>query len=191
MILLTGATGYVGGRLLRRLEERGCRVRCLARRPEFLRSRVGPQTEVVPGDVLEVASLESALRGVTTAYYLVHSIGTTGNFEEQDRQAARSATSVSAGKVIAKELLDRGDQWRGCMSEVGNHIRMIYGSALLGGMRIRLCPQIMPYEFLHSTGFHSIGTNCTASRMTMPVVSVFLIWMVVSISVCSSVVPMD
>ena len=47
LVLLTGATGYVGGRLLRRLEDCGRPVRCLARRPEFLKGRVGPGTEVV------------------------------------------------------------------------------------------------------------------------------------------------
>ena len=52
LILLTGATGYVGGRLLRVLEEQGHRVRCLARRPEFLKSKVSAGTEIVAGDVL-------------------------------------------------------------------------------------------------------------------------------------------
>jgi uncharacterized protein YbjT (DUF2867 family) len=89
-VLLTGATGYVGGRLLRRLEERGCPVRCLVRRPEFLQSLVGPQTELVRGDVLDAASLKPALRGVDVAYYLVHSMGSAGNFEQEDRQAARN-----------------------------------------------------------------------------------------------------
>jgi uncharacterized protein YbjT (DUF2867 family) len=90
LILLTGATGYIGGRLLRRLEERGCRVRCLARRPDFLRSRIGPATEVVAGDVLDSASLKPAMQGVDVAYYLVHSMGSAGNFETQDRQAAQN-----------------------------------------------------------------------------------------------------
>ena len=53
LTLLTGASGYVGGELLRELQSRGQRVRCLARRPERLRGRVGPGTEVVWGDVLE------------------------------------------------------------------------------------------------------------------------------------------
>lgn len=98
-ILLTGGTGYVGGRLLRRLEERGCRLRCLARRPEFLRSRVGSGTEVVRGDLLDAASLEAALRGVDAAYYLIHSMGSAGNFEERDRQAAQNfgAAAKAAG----------------------------------------------------------------------------------------------
>ena len=95
LILLTGATGYVGGRLLRRLEEQGCRVRCLARRPEFLQARVGPQTEVARGDVLDVASLKPAMEGVDVAYYLVHSMGSTGNFEEQDRQAAQNFAAAA------------------------------------------------------------------------------------------------
>ena len=57
LILLTGATGYIGGRLLEELEARGCRVRCLARQPEFLLSRVAGGTEIVAGDVLDSASL--------------------------------------------------------------------------------------------------------------------------------------
>ena len=99
LVLLTGATGYVGGRLLRRLEARGCRVRCLARRPEFLQARVGSQTELVHGDVLDGVSLAAGMRGVDVAYYLVHSMGSTGNFEEQDRQAARNfaAAALEAG----------------------------------------------------------------------------------------------
>jgi uncharacterized protein YbjT (DUF2867 family) len=94
-VLLTGATGYIGGRLLRRLEEQGCRVRCLARRPEFLQARVGPQTELARGDVLDAASLKPAMRGVDVAYYLVHSMGSAGNFEEQDRQAARNFAAAA------------------------------------------------------------------------------------------------
>ena len=66
-VLLTGATGYVGGRLLPELEARGCRVRCLARRPDYLVPRVGPGTEVAKGDVLDRASLDEALKGIEVA----------------------------------------------------------------------------------------------------------------------------
>lgn len=90
LILLTGASGYVGGRLLVTLENRGYRVRCLARRPEILRPRAGPSTEVVSGDVLDRPSLDAALRGVDAAYYLVHSMGSSGSFEKADREAARN-----------------------------------------------------------------------------------------------------
>src|SRR5512135_746734 len=88
LVLLTGATGYVGGRLLPMLVEAGWRVRCLARQPERLSSRVPAEVEVVRGDVLDVASLLQALSGVEAAYYLVHSMGATGDFEEHDRLAA-------------------------------------------------------------------------------------------------------
>lgn len=98
LVLLTGGTGYVGGRLLKRLESLGVATRCLARRPEHLRSKVGPSVEVVAGDVLDGDSLPASFVGVHTAYYLVHSMGSAGSFEEQDRvgaqnfaQAARTA----------------------------------------------------------------------------------------------------
>jgi uncharacterized protein YbjT (DUF2867 family) len=89
LILLTGGTGYIGGRLLRLLEKQGCHVRALARRPDVLRQKVAPSTEVVAGDVLDRSSLELALREVDAAYYLVHSMG-SGSFEETDRQAAHN-----------------------------------------------------------------------------------------------------
>ena len=63
LVLLTGATGYVGGRLLKALEQRGTALRCLARRPEVLRPRVGPGTQVVQGDVLDGSGLAEALEG--------------------------------------------------------------------------------------------------------------------------------
>ena len=99
LILLTGASGYIGGRLLPSLENQGYRVRCAARHPEILKQKAGPSTEVVAGDVLDRPSLDSALRGVDVAYYLVHSMSSTGSFEETDRQAARnfSEAAKSAG----------------------------------------------------------------------------------------------
>lgn len=98
-VLLTGATGYVGGRLLPLLESRGARVRCLTRHPEALRPRVGATTEVVAGDVSVPATLTPAFAGVTTAYYMVHSMGTAGHFVEEDRAAAEAfgAAARAAG----------------------------------------------------------------------------------------------
>jgi len=90
LILLTGATGYVGGRLRRALEAGGHRLRCMARRPEYLRSQVAAGTEVVAGDVLEPGSLVEALRGIDTAYYLIHSMGSARDYAEQDRRGAES-----------------------------------------------------------------------------------------------------
>src|SRR5579872_4625116 len=102
LVLLTGATGYIGGRLLKGLEKAGWTVRCLARHPEFLRPRVAPNTEVVKGDCLDPASLPAALAGVHTAFYLVHSMGSSGKFEEEDRQAARNFAASARKGVVCR-----------------------------------------------------------------------------------------
>lgn len=88
LILLTGATGYIGGRLLKLFEAERHPVRCLVRRPEFFRGRAAPETDVIAGDLLDSESLRKAMNGVHTAYYLVHSMGTSQGFEETDRRAA-------------------------------------------------------------------------------------------------------
>jgi len=89
-ILITGATGYIGGRLLAEFERMGTPVRCLARNPDALRPRVGMTTEVARGDVLDPASLREALAGIETAYYLVHSMGASADFADLDRAGARN-----------------------------------------------------------------------------------------------------
>ena len=113
LIALTGATGYVGGRLLHALEARGERVRCLSRRPEYLSARVGPGTEVVHGDVLRPRTLRPALEGVETAYYLVHSMGSGGSFVEADRKAAaafgRAARAAGVRRIVYLGGLGEGD----------------------------------------------------------------------------------
>ena len=88
--LVTGATGYVGGRLVPELLAEGHRVRCLARTPEKLRDHPwAGDVEVVGGDVTDAASVAAALRDVDVAYYLVHALGTGDRFEQTDRKAAR------------------------------------------------------------------------------------------------------
>jgi uncharacterized protein YbjT (DUF2867 family) len=89
-VLLTGATGYIGGRLIPVLENAGVRLRCLARRPGELVPRVAPATAVVGADLVDPSSLERALAGIDVAYYLVHSMGAHGDYLENDRVAARN-----------------------------------------------------------------------------------------------------
>ena len=101
-VLLTGASGYIGGRLLSALERSGRPIRCLARYPEFLRPRVSRSTEVVKADCLDRSSLTPAMAGVHTAYYLVHSMGSSGQFVEEDRQAAQNFADTARGAGIKR-----------------------------------------------------------------------------------------
>ncbi|MFE0002778.1 SDR family oxidoreductase [[Kitasatospora] papulosa] len=89
--LVTGATGYIGGRLVPELLEAGHQVRCLARTPEKLRDYPwAGEVEVVEGDVTEAESLGAAMRGIDVAYYLVHALASGPGFEKTDRDAART-----------------------------------------------------------------------------------------------------
>jgi len=101
LILVSGATGYVGGRLVPRLLAAGQRVRCLVRDPSRLQGRDWlPHVEVAAGDVLRPAGLAEALAGVDVAYYLIHSMAGGSGFHERDIVAARGfARAAAAGGV--------------------------------------------------------------------------------------------
>ena len=107
-ILITGATGYIGGRLVPQLLERGYRVRCLARDVRKLSGRgwdEDPRVEIVRGDVLDFASVRSAMEGCASAYYLVHSmLAGERAFEDHDRVAAenfaRGAEGAGLDRII-------------------------------------------------------------------------------------------
>ena len=102
LVLLTGATGYIGGRLLPALRADGWRVRCLARRPQQLRARVPPGVDVVRADLLRPESLPSALAGVHAAFYLVHSMGETGDFEIHERLAAENFAAAARAAGVKR-----------------------------------------------------------------------------------------
>lgn len=104
MILVTGASGYVGGRLVPALEEGGVRVRCLAREPQYLAGRFSSRTDVVAGDVLDPDSLRNALQGVDAAYYLVHSMGSKEDFGERDRVGARNFARAAREQGVRRVI---------------------------------------------------------------------------------------
>jgi len=108
-ILVTGATGYIGGRLIPQLLSRGYDVRCLVRDPNRLRGRGWEsQVEIVAGDVLDRESLGPALAGCRSAYYLVHSMaGGTGSFRDRDLRAAQNF-AAAAGEVGLERLIYLG-----------------------------------------------------------------------------------
>ncbi|MEO5798349.1 MAG: SDR family oxidoreductase [Gemmatimonadales bacterium] len=162
-ILLTGATGYVGGRLLAALEAEGRLLRCMARRPEHLRARVAATTEVVAGDVFDPDSLAAAMREVDTAYYLVHSMDSTGSFQHADRTGARNfaqaARAAGVRRVIYLGGLGGGDDLSSHLDsrqEVGHILRedgvatielraaIIIGSGSLSFEMIRALVEALP-----------------------------------------------
>ena len=102
LILIAGATGYVGGELLQVLLAAGYPVRGLARRPEALRAKALARLDVVRGDVLDAASLHAAMAGVHTAYYLIHSMGSTQSFEEQDRAGAQNFANAALASGVQR-----------------------------------------------------------------------------------------
>lgn len=95
-ILVTGATGYVGGRLVPRLLEEGDTVHCLVRDPDRLQGRTWlQQVKCFTGDVCNPETLPPALEGVEIAYYLVHSMGGGAGYAERDREAAHAFATAA------------------------------------------------------------------------------------------------
>lgn len=99
-VFVTGATGYIGGRLAPRLLERGYHVRCLARSAAKLRARpwAGHQrVDVVEGDAADEQGLTTAMRGCDAAYYLVHSMDTAGpKYRQRDWTLAQTFGQAAA-----------------------------------------------------------------------------------------------
>jgi len=122
LILVTGATGYVGGRLVPRLLTAGYRVRCLVRDPERLQGRPWlDQVELEQGDMLQPDSLVAAMREVHAVYYLVHSLGGGGDFSERDRAAARHCAEAAKTAGVARIIYlgGLGDP----QAELSRHLR--------------------------------------------------------------------
>jgi uncharacterized protein YbjT (DUF2867 family) len=113
-ILVVGATGYIGGRLVPRLLREGHAVRCLARDPGRLAGRNWQGVEACQGDVLKPETLPPCLEGMDVAYYLVHSMGSgVDQFEQRDQEAARhfarAARAAGVKRIIYLGGLGRGD----------------------------------------------------------------------------------
>jgi uncharacterized protein YbjT (DUF2867 family) len=104
-VLVTGATGYIGGRLVPALVAAGYLVRCVARLPERLAGRFDERVEVVRGDVFDDASMRAAMDGIEVAYYLIHSMSSDRHdFTQSDRVAAerfgRAARVAGVKRIV-------------------------------------------------------------------------------------------
>jgi uncharacterized protein YbjT (DUF2867 family) len=120
-VLVTGATGYIGGRLVPLLLAEGHSVRVLVRDARRLRARPWvSQVDVVQGDVNDSRSLETALDGMDAAYYLVHSMCTGPDFATRDRIAAQ--TFVEAGKDLDQVIYLGGILPAGGEGEDSEHL---------------------------------------------------------------------
>jgi uncharacterized protein YbjT (DUF2867 family) len=121
-ILVTGATGYIGGRLIPRLLESGYQLRVLARDPSRLSGRTWTdQVEIVKGDVLEPDSLIQAFADIDIAYYFIHSMVSTENFHQRDIDAAHNFGEAAhqAGVKRIIYLGGLGDS----QSDLSEHLR--------------------------------------------------------------------
>ena len=122
LVLVTGGTGYVGGCLIPHLLEKGCKVRVLVLDPARLFGRFWlSQVEVVEGNVLSPEVLDQAMQGVSTAYYLVHSMASGRNYVGREIDSARNFASAAAAAgvqhiIYLGGLADPGD-------DIGLHLR--------------------------------------------------------------------
>ncbi|WP_432506640.1 SDR family oxidoreductase [Kineococcus arenarius] len=103
LALVTGVSGYIGGRLVPELLAAGFRVRAVARRPEVLRDRpwIG-DVEVVRADASDAGAIAEALRGVDVAYYLIHAMSGGGSFSAKDRRTARTFARAAAAQRVGR-----------------------------------------------------------------------------------------
>ena len=130
-ILLTGATGYIGGRLLELLHNQGFSVRCMTRRPDALQHVKNSTTEIFPADALDKNSLTGVFKGIETAFYLIHSLGSKKGFVRQDQQAAKNfgeaAAEAGVQRIIYLGGLANADE------KLSDHLR----SRIESGERLR------------------------------------------------------
>ena len=153
-ILLTGATGAVGGRLLVELLQRGADVRCMVRDPARAALPAGPQ--IVRGDALTGAGLEAALDRVDVVYYLIHSMGrgAHGDFAANDRAAAATFAAAARRAGVRRLIYLGGLRAPGAGSE---HLR---SREEVAGILAGAAP-----EFVHARAAMVIGADSASFLM--------------------------
>src|ERR1700727_689889 len=121
--LVTGATGYIGGRLVPELLRAGYTVRCMARDPGKLSDRPwSDEVEIAVADAMDESAVRHALQDVDVAYYLIHSLGTGASFEERDRQAAGLFAEGAAAAGV-RRIVYLGGIVSGPAADLSPHLR--------------------------------------------------------------------
>jgi uncharacterized protein YbjT (DUF2867 family) len=147
-VLLTGATGFIGGRLLKRLRDQGTSVRCLVRSESRFRALYPEMTEVdvAEGDLVKGTGLTEAMQGVGMSYYLVHSMGPEkksgkSGFADRDRSAAENflRAAEEAGVERGVYLSGLGDQSSGLSKHLSSRqeVGQILASGSLAATELR------------------------------------------------------
>ncbi len=132
--LVTGASGYIGGRLVPELLAAGYSVRCMARDPGKLSDRSwSAQVEIMAADALDRSGVRQALDGIDVAYYLIHSLGTGSSFEQRDRDSARIFADAARDAGV-KRIVYLGGITSGRPGQLSPHLRSRgeVGNILLG-----------------------------------------------------------
>ena len=113
LVLVTGATGYIGGRLVPRLRQRGWPVRCMLRDPDRLAGRGWEGVEAVKGDMFKPETLTAAMEGARFAFYLVHSLQAWGDYTDKEKTSAlnfaKAAKAAGVERIIYLGGLGRSD----------------------------------------------------------------------------------
>lgn len=123
-ILVTGATGYLGGRLVPRLIEAGHSVRVLVRNPRKLRDVPWRDAvDVIVGDLTDASSLVDAVDGIDALYYLVHAMGAAGDFEKTEKLSATNVARAAKAAGVSRIVYLGGLHPEGDISELSRHLR--------------------------------------------------------------------
>src|SRR5580692_11721044 len=121
--LVTGASGYIGGRLVPELLSAGHVVRCMPRDPAKLSDRPwSDQIEIAVADATDETAVRRALEGVDVAYYLIHSLGTGASFEQRDRDAARTFAAAAQAAAV-RRIVYLGGIISGQAGQLSPHLR--------------------------------------------------------------------
>ena len=121
-VLLAGSSGYVGSRLIPLLEQEPLILRCLARTPDKIPTGAKETTQVVRGDALDRQSLDDALHNVHTAYYLVHLMSGSKDFQTDDRMAAKNF-AAAAREAGVQRIIYLGALGDGADPKLSPHLR--------------------------------------------------------------------